>query len=807
MTILAVLALLVLAAFLLYRGLAYWSWVVPAGGVFVWWWKQDSFSPWLLGLLALPYLLTVVVMGFPPLRRAWITSHVLRAMAPIFPSMSETERVALEAGTTWWDAELFSGAPDWHALVAHRRPGLTARERAFLANEVEEVCRMVDNEEIDQIGDLEERTWRFLKEKGFFGMIIPESHGGLGFSPEANSAVVTKVSSKSVTLAVTVMVPNSLGPAELLLHYGTEEQKKHYLPRLARGEEIPAFALTEAGAGSDASAMASRGVVCNGKYQGREVVGIRLNWNKRYITLAPVATLLGLAFKLYDPDHLIGDVDDLGITCALVPTTTAGVEIGRRHDPLGIQFLNGPTSGKDVFLPIDCIIGGRQMAGQGWRMLMDCLSAGRSISLPGLACGASQVACRAISAYALIREQFGLPLARFEGIGERLGRMAGKTWLMSAARRMTAGAVATGQRPSVISAIVKAYLTEGMREVINDAMDVQGGAGISRGARNVLARIYQALPIGITVEGANILTRTLIIYGQGALRCHPHAFKEMEAARKGDLWEFDRSFFAHLGFVATNACRAVVLALTRGRIASAPTSGAAREHFQDFSRLSAAFAVISDFAMGTLGGALKRKELITGRLADALAWSYLGSTCIKRYMEDGEIESDRPFLRYGCRLAAHNVEEALLGVLRNLPNRLVARVLRVVVFPLGRSHPPPSDRTTIECARAMVEDDAVRERLTADIHVPAKDEDRLGYLEAARRAVRAAEPARKRMREAQKVRALPRTNEKELVPLALERGLLSAAEAEDVLHALALQEEAIQVDSFALADRHARVRV
>jgi acyl-CoA dehydrogenase len=446
-------------------------------------------------------------------------------------------------------------------------------------------------------------------------------------------------------------------------------------------------------------------------------------------------------------------------------------------------------------VPIDSIIGGARMAGQGWRMLMDCLSAGRSISLPGLACGATQFACRAVSAYALVREQFGLPLTRFEGIEERLGRMAGKTWLMNAARRMTAGAVATGQKPSVISAIVKAYLTEAMREVVNDAMDVQGGAGIVRGPRNVLSRMYQAVPIGITVEGANILTRTLIIYGQGALRCHPHAFREMEAARMHDLRTFDRSFFSHVGFIATNLCRAAIHAWTRAALARSPMEGAPREHFQKFTRLSAAFAVVSDFAMGTLGGALKRKEMITGRLADALAWLYMGSACLKRFQEDGELEIDRPFLRYGCDLAAHNAEEALFGVLANLPNRAVARVLRVIAFPLGRSYAPPSDRTTVELSRALVENDETRDRLTADIHLPTDTEDRMGFLEKARAAIQVAEPVRRRLREAQKIHVLPRANELELLPLAVERGILSTVEAESVRQALALQDEAVQVDA------------
>ena len=804
MTLLVVLALVLLSVWLLYRGQAYWAWVAPIGLGLLWWRFQGSLSVALFLLALIPLVALAVLFGSPSLRRKYVTRHVMRAMAPIFPPMSETERTALEAGTTWWDADLFSGAPKWNKLVDHKRPGLSERERAFLDEEVETICAMVDNEKVDQSGDLDEATWEYLKQKGFMGMIVPEHFGGLGFSAEANSAVVAKVSSHNVTLAVTVMVPNSLGPAELLLHYGTKEQREHWLPRLAKGEEVPAFALTESGAGSDASAMTSRGVVCKGEYQGREVTGIRLDWDKRYITLAPVATLLGLAFKLDDPDHLLGSEEHLGITCALIPVDTPGVEVGRRHDPLGIKFLNGPTTGKDVFVPVDSIIGGAKMAGQGWRMLMDCLSAGRSISLPALACGGSKLACRALSGYALVREQFGLPLARFEGVADPLGRMAGKTWMMDAARRMTAGAVATGQKPSVISAIVKAYLTEGMREVVNDAMDVQGGAGISRGPRNVLARMYQALPIGITVEGANILTRTLIIYGQGALRCHPFAFAEMEAARQNDLTAFDKGFFGHVGFLASNVCRAKVLGWTRGWLASAPVDGAAGVQMKRFTRLSAAFAVTSDVAMGTLGGALKRKELITGRLADALAWLYIGSSVIKRYLEEGRRAADEPFLDWSAKYAAHQAEEALIGVIRNHPNRWIALWLRLTILPTGRMCPPPTDDQTRRLARLLVEDEPTRQDLTAGIYVPKSGEVGLPLLDEAWQATQAAEAPRRKLRDSQRAGRLPRGENEEVVHLAIEEGVLSEKEAQTLCKAHELRQRVTQVDAYGPEDYLAR---
>ena len=795
MIFLVLLGLLALATALLYWGRPFLAWTVPVGLAHVWWSLQAGATGlWTVSVGV--FLVLGVVFGVAFLRRQLVTRWVMPLMKKILPTMSETERVALEAGTVWWDADLFSGQPDWSKLLEYETPGLSAREQDFLDGEVETVCRMVDNEAIDSAGNLPPEVWEFLKRKGFMGMIIPEEYGGLGFSAEANSAVVTKVSSRSITLAVTVMVPNSLGPAELLLHYGTQEQKDHYLPRLANGDEVPAFALTEPGAGSDAGAMTSSGVVCRGTWKGEEVVGIRLNWDKRYITLAPVATLLGLAFKLYDPDGLLGDVEDIGITCALVPHDLPGVETGRRHDPLGIKFLNGPTTGKNVFVPLDAIIGGPEMAGQGWRMLMDCLSAGRSISLPGLAVGGAQVTARALSAYCLLREQFNTPIGRFEGIEERLGNVAGMTWLMNSARRVTAGAVANGHKPSVISAIVKCWLTEGMRDVVNDGMDVQGGAAICRGPRNVLARPYQGLPIGITVEGANILTRTLIVYGQGALRCHPYAFAEMEAARTRDLTAFDRAFFAHVGYFFITASRSLVSGLGLDRFRAAPLEGRAGEGLRHLSRLSAAFALCSEAAMATLGGSLKRKERLTGRLADALAWLYLGSTAVKRWSDEGRREADVPFLEWSLQRACHETQEALLGLLQNLPSRPTAWMLRRLTFPFGRTFSPPEDRVSSRCARALLDDEDVRDRLTADIHHPEPSEPGLGSLDHAREAILAVAELRKRMKRAVREGKLPRKPERELVEIAVREGLLEASEGTRLEQAYALQDEQIQVDSY-----------
>ncbi|MFT4538472.1 MAG: acyl-CoA dehydrogenase [Planctomycetota bacterium] len=788
-----------LAVALLYFGLPYLAWAAP-GSIAVF----AIFYPEVPGpleyLLIAPWVALVMVGGIRPLRRIVVTKKAMRMIAPIFPSMSDTERVALAAGTVWWDSDLFSGNPHWQKLIDFKGPGLSPREIAFLGDEVDEVCRLVDNELIDETGDLSPEAWSYLKDKGFMGIIIPQEYGGLGFSPEANSAIVTKVSSRSVTLAVTVMVPNSLGPAELLLHYGTDEQKNYYLPRLASGKEIPAFALTEPGAGSDAGSMTSDGVVCKGQWKGEEVTGIKLNWDKRYITLAPVASLLGLAIKLEDPDHMIGDKTSLGITCVLVSCDLPGVKTGERHDPLGIKFVNGPTTGQDVFVPLDAIIGGVPMAGHGWRMLMDCLSAGRSLSLPGLACGGAEVTTRALSAYAMLREQFNMPIGRFEGIEEPLGRIAGMTWLMNATRKLTAAAVASGEKPSVVSAIVKCYLTEAMRGVVNDGMDIQGGAAICRGPRNVMARLYQGVPIGITVEGANILTRTLIVFGQGALRCHPYAFQEMEAARENDLKTFDKAFWSHIGFAASTATRAIVRALSGGRLGVVPHGADTAKYFRQLARLSAGFALCAEAAMVTLGGSLKRKERLTGRLADALAWLYMASACLKRYHDDGKLETDQRFMKWSVRHCLWNVQEALIGLVDNLPNRLVGRTLRVVLFPFGRPHERPGDSLASSLARAVMDDDELRDRLTADIYHPEADEDGLGRLDYGRDQLRSVRDERKKLKDAVRARLLNRDRELHILQAAVEQGVLTDDESTRLEEALRTQQDLIQVDAFGPKD-------
>jgi acyl-CoA dehydrogenase len=743
-------------------------------------------------------IVVAIVLALPPIRRVLLTSWLMPMLSGVIPRMSETERIALEAGTVWWDAELFSGNPRWDRLLSFKPKALTDEERAFLAGPTEELCRLVDEWDVNRRGDLSPEAWAFLKKERFFGMIIPKEYDGLGFSAAAHSAVITKISSRSVTASVTVMVPNSLGPAELLLHYGTDEQKRHYLPRLARGEEIPAFALTEPEAGSDATSQKSEGIVCKGMWQGKEVLGIRLTWAKRYITLAPYATVLGLAFRLRDPEKLLGGKEHLGITCALLPTNLPGVEVGLRHDPLGVPFLNGPTFGTDVFAPIDVIIGGPKNAGMGWRMLMETLAAGRGIALPSLAVGSAQLAARAASAHATVREQFGMPIGRFEGIEEPLARIGAAAYWMDATRCLTLGAVDAGERPAVLSAIVKAYLTEGMRGTVNDAMDVQAGNGISRGPRNVLAAAYQAVPVGITVEGANILTRTLIIYGQGAIRCHPWVQKEMAAIASKDLAAFDRALFGHLGMVASNSIRSFFYAVTGGLLAPSPVGGAAGDALRRLSQASASFALVSDTAMATLGGSLKRKEKISGRLADALAWMYVASATVKRFVDDGQPERERVYFQFSIDNALFKAQTALGGVLDNLPNRPAAWALHLAVFPFGPRWKAPSDRLGSKVAKSLLEDRDVRLKLTGDIHMPSKELQGLGRLEDAYEKAMAARGVERKLRDALKSGLIPSPgkNGDGALSAAVEKGVLTASEAQLVKAAAAARLDVIQVDSF-----------
>lgn len=747
-----------------------------------------------------------ILLGVPSVRRSLLSRPLLNRFRQILPQMSETERDALEAGTVWWEGELFRGRPDWNRLLDFPRPRLTAEEQDFMDHQVERACALVDDWKVSHhAGDLSPEAWAYIKQAGFLGMIIPKEYGGLGFSAYAHSEVITKLSTRSSALSVTVMVPNSLGPAELLLHYGTEEQKNHYLPRLATGEEIPAFALTSPWAGSDAAAIPDYGVVCKGEWQGREVLGMRVTWDKRYITLAPVCTILGLAFRLYDPDGLLGSKKDIGITCALVPSNHPGVETGRRHFPLNAMFMNGPTRGREVFMPLDFIIGGPKMAGQGWRMLMECLAAGRSISLPSSNAGMARMTARAVGGYARVRSQFGVPVGRFEGVEEALARIGGHAYVAEAARVMTAGAVDLGEKPSVASGIVKYHVTERARQVVNDGMDVIGGKGICLGPSNFLGRAYQQVPIGITVEGANILTRSLIIFGQGATRCHPYVLAEMQAVRESDgkraLHDFDRAFWGHVRFVIGNVVRSGWHSLTAARWAAKPrkADAATGRYYQQLGRVSSAFALLSDMSMLVLGGSLKRRESLSARLGDVLSQMYLASAVLKRYEDEGRQAEDLPLVHWAMQDALFRAQAAMDGLLKNFPNRFVAGCLRCLVFFWGRPFSAPSDRLGQKVARLLTEPGAARERLTVGCYLPASSDEPVGAIEQALQATLAADAAQLKLRQLDKSGLLadnPQANVRDMTEAAHAAGALSDEEYALLRKRDALRDIVVRVDDF-----------
>ena len=760
---------------------------------------------WLLILLLWVLFLGIAVpLNLTDWRRRSISKPVFQWFKKVMPPLSDTEQEALEAGTVWWDGDLFSGRPDWYKLHSIPQPVLTDEEQAFIDGPVEELCRMANEWEITTAHqDLTPQMWDFIKSNGFFGLIIPKDFGGKGFSAYAHSQVAMKLASRSGDLGSTVMVPNSLGPAELLMHYGSEAQKNHYLPRLARGEEVPCFALTSPEAGSDAGAMPDKGIICKGDWQGEEVIGLRLTWEKRYITLGPVATLLGLAFKAYDPDHLLGDQEELGITLALIPTDTPGVEIGRRHFPLNAAFMNGPNAGKDVFIPLDYLIGGQDMIGQGWKMLMNCLSVGRSISLPAGATGGAKMASMTTGAYARIRRQFNMPIGEFEGIQEALARIGGNTYVMNATRGMTAGAVDLGEKPSVLSAVVKYHLTERMRQCMNDAMDVHGGKGICMGPKNYLGRAYQSVPISITVEGANILTRNMMIFGQGAIRCHPYVLQEMQLTTEADndkaLQAFDQLLFEHLGFALGNAAGSLLLGLTAGHLAKVPGPVETRRYYRQLSRLAAAFATLTDTCMLMLGGELKRRERLSARLGDVLSNLYLASATLKHYQDQGRPEEDLPFVRWGVEDLLARTEQAMHEVLLNFPDRRLGWLLRPIIFPLGRRLSPPSDRIGAEVARRLMTPGAARDRLLEGCFVSKDENDATGLLNHALELVVSGEPLEKRIDKARhKGELAPQADQDEL-GLAAELGILTPEEAETLRLARKARAQVIAVDDFSAA--------
>ena len=747
------------------------------------------------------FLIATALLMVPPLRRALVSDPLLNWFRKALPQVSQTEQEALDAGTVWWDGELFSGQPDWNKLFGMPKPRLAPDEQAFLDGPVEELCRLCDDWEIThELNDLPSQVWQFIKDRGFLGMIIPRQYGGMGFSAYAHSQVVQKLATRSATACVSVMVPNSLGPAELLLHYGTDEQKNLYLPRLAKGLEMPCFALTGPEAGSDAGSIPDFGVVCKGLHEGREVVGIRLTWEKRYITLGPVATLLGLAFKLHDPDGLLGTQEDIGITLALIPAKHPGVNIGRRHFPLNASFMNGPNWGKDVFIPLDWVIGGREFAGQGWRMLMECLAAGRSISLPSSSAGAAKLALRTTSAYSRVRSQFKIPIGKFEGIEEVLARMAGNTYAIDAARTMTAGAIDLGEKPSVISAIVKYHCTERGRQVINDAMDVHGGKGICLGPNNYLGRAYQQIPIGITVEGANILTRSMMIFGQGAIRCHPYVLREIAATRNPDPRqagsEFDDAFWDHVRFVVCNAARALWQGVTGAGLVGVPGAPELRSYTRQLTRLCAGFAFSADVSMFFLGGDLKRREKLSARLGDILSQLYIASTVLKRYEDDGRPRADLPLVKWALEDGLNRMQDAFYGVFENFPSRITGWMLRMAVFPLGKSFKAPTDYLGHQIAKLLLEASPTRDRLTANVFVLRHQDDPVGRLELAMQSAPAGEATEAKIRSAMRAGVIAGLTEQARIATAVEKGIISTVEAVQFQQFSALRRGCVMVDDF-----------
>jgi acyl-CoA dehydrogenase len=726
---------------------------------------------------------------------------MLQRIRKQLPSISDTEREAIAAGNTWWEKELFCGRPDWQKLLSTPEPKLTDEEQDFINNQVETLCRMLNDWQIvHEDADLPPEVWDYAKKEKFFGLVIPKNYGGHGFSALAHSTIITKIATRSISAAVNIMVPNSLGPAELLIHYGTDEQKNYYLPRLASGQEIPCFALTAPTAGSDASNIPDTGIVCKGKYNGKMVTGIRLNWDKRYITLAPIATVLGLAFRMYDPDHLLGDKEDIGITLCLIPTSHPNVEIGTRHIPMQMAFMNGPTRGKDVFVPLDWIIGGEEKAGAGWRMLMECLSIGRSISLPALATATSKVAYRFTGAYARLRQQFNTSISSFEGIEEALGTIAGYTYLLEAARIMTAGAVDAGINPSIASAIAKYHMTEMSRVSLSNAMDIHAGHMIQVGPRNFLANLHFSIPISITVEGANILTRNLIIFGQGAIRCHPYLLKEIElmSAPNMDINALDGVLMSHIGYTACNLLRTLAYSLTGGRLIFTKSKNKRVKKFErQLTRMSAALALTADICLIALGGSLKRRERISARLGDILSQLYLASAALKYFSDHTQTDAAIDYVSWSIQQCLHEIQKAFNELFNNMPNRFLGTLLNWCIFPFGQAYHRPKDILHKQLVAQMIESTPLRDQITQSCFISDDKNELTNRLEQALLHASSNDKLRKKILQAVKNGAIPEYYTlSEKVNAAEKDGILTAEEARAVLEFEALREEIIKVNEF-----------
>jgi acyl-CoA dehydrogenase len=739
----------------------------------------------------------ILVFSFSPLRRFFLIKPLQRTLKKVLPAISQTEEIVLEAGDMWWEKELFRGNPDWQALHKISLSVLTADEQAFIDKQVETLCSMLEDYKIiTEYHDLPLEVWNTLKENKFFGMVIPKKYGGLGFSALAHSTVVLKIATRSVSTAVTVLVPNSLGPAELLLHYGTDEQKAYYLPRLATGQEIPCFALTSSKAGSDATAIIDSGVICKGHYEGKEILGIRLNFDKRYITLAPIATVIGVAFTLFDPDHLMGSNSDRGITVALVPSTLAGVETGKRHSPMGLAFLNGPVRGKDVFIPLNFVIGGEKMLGQGWRMLMECLSIGRGISLPAVSAAQAQLAYRMTGAYSILREQFNQPLARFEGVEAALARIAGLSYLMEATRKFTVTAVDASLKPALASSIAKYHMTEFARIIVNDAMDIHGGRGIQLGPRNYLAQGYIAIPISITVEGANILTRNLILFGQGAIRCHPFLMDEIKAIQKNDIQRLDSLLVNHFLYGIKNFLKTVSFAFGIGHFFVKSPCRGYHYYYCQLSRMSAALALVTDFTLLTLGGTIKRRERLSARLGDVLSYLYLASSVLRYYQDYSSDKEDGYYSQWALSYCLYQIQQAFEKFFSNFPLRFLGRLLHCIVFPLGRSYKLPNDKKDSQLLDSMTQTSAFRERMTQYCYLGKEKNDTTGRIESAFEQWLNVKNIRKKLREIQKKTLPKKLNTDQQLEYALKNGMLTKTEIEQFLMAKKNQADAIAVDEF-----------
>ena len=798
------LVLILTGAFAAYHRLRLATWIaLGATGLVACWLLGAPVGATVVAAALLALVAALLLIG--PIRKALITTPLLKFFRKVLPPLSQTERIALETGSVGFEGELFTGDPDWNTLLNYPKPELTADEQAFLDGPVEELCRMVDEWQINHVhADLPPEMWEFIKKNRFFGMIIPKEYGGLGFSALAHHKVIQKLATASSVVSSTVGVPNSLGPGELLMHYGTQEQKEYYLPRLAVGEEVPCFALTGPFAGSDATSIPDYGIVCKGEWNGAQVLGVRLTFDKRYITLAPVATLIGLAFRMYDPDGLIGDTRDIGITLALMPRDTPGVDAGRRHFPLNSPFQNGPVRGKDVFIPLSQLIGGVEQAGLGWNMLNECLAVGRSITLPSTASGGVKFAAVVAGAYARIRKQFGLSIGRFEGVEEALSRIGGRAYAASALSQATAAAVDRGDVPSVPSAIAKYHCTEMGRQSASDFMDIVGGKGIILGPRNLGGRAWQASPIAITVEGANIMTRSLLIFGQGAILCHPWVMKEMKAAQDPDhaagLRDFDRNLFGHMGFAISNAVRSFWFGITGAKIGAAPGDDYTRRYFRKLDRYSANLALMADVSMLMLGGKLKFKESLSGRLGDVLSHLYMTSAMLKRYHDEGAPEAEQPLLAWAFHDSVHRIETSLSAALRNFPIRPVGWLMWALVFPLGRRAVPPGDRLSHRVAALLMSPNAARERLAKGVFLTPGPNNPGGRINSYLAKAIAAEPVERKLMKALKNSDIQALDFASQLEEGVREGWITAEERAQLEELRELTLDAISVDDFDAED-------